>query len=212
MAKTACVGLGLLLCALGLASFSPMTCGAESREIRLDAAGIERDARLVKLRLDRAENAITLDDAELVEDDAPGSGVPEGMDRKTAAWKEYLKRGIVVKKIIILDTPAASSGRLLFEGTEMKGNTFPLHISLNGVEFERSASLYSYPYTKQYTEYLPYDCWYFVDMPVGALRKGVNEILMWADSDSASWCVHIAPEQEFARGSVTRTHHPNRSL
>jgi hypothetical protein len=185
---------------------------AETGEVHLDAAGIEHDARLVNLKLDRVRNEITLDDTELIEDDAPGSGVPEGMDRKRAIWKEYLKNGVVIRKVLVLDNSAAFSGCLLFEGTEMKGNTEPLRISLNGVEFLRSASKYSHPYTKQYTEYLPYDCWYFVDIPVGALRRGVNEVLMRAQSDSASWCVHISVEQEFARGSLTRPHHPNRSM
>jgi hypothetical protein len=35
---------------------------------------------------------------------------------------------------------------------------------------------------------------------------------MWADSDSVSWMVLIALEQEFARGSLDRPHHPNRSM
>ncbi|MCE5250412.1 hypothetical protein LLG96_09365 [bacterium] len=186
--------------------------GAETKEIRLDAAGLERDARLVGTLLDRRHNVITLDDSELIEDDAPGSGVPEGMDVKERAWVEHLRKGIVIKKILMLDDASAFSGRLVFEGTEKKGNTEPLHISLNGVEFTRPASSYAFPYSRQYTEYTPYDCWYFVDIPSGALRRGENEILMWAESDSTSWYVFIAVDSEFARGSVTRTHHPNRSF
>jgi hypothetical protein len=187
--------------------------GVESREFRLDAAGIERDARLVNLRLDCKEQTITLDDAELIEDDAPATGVPEGgLGERGSDWIENLRKGIVIKKILILDNPAAYSGRLVFKGMEVKGNTSSLHISLNGVEFIRQATQYAAPFARQYTDLGGWDRWYFVDMPVGALRKGENEVLMWTESDSTSWRMLIAVEKEFARGSLTRTHHPNRSM
>jgi len=177
----------VLVVAACLFTLAAVPATAETAVVRLDARGMERDARLANLRFDTARNEITLDDMELVEDDASGSGVPEGLDRKKAIWKEYLKRGVVAKKVLMLDNPAAFSGRIMFEGTEMKGNTEPLHIFVNGVECMRPASRYSHPFTVQYTEYLPYDCWYSVDLPVGALKKGPNEVLMRAESDSASW-------------------------
>ncbi|MHB9031116.1 MAG: hypothetical protein ACYC9O_20300, partial [Candidatus Latescibacterota bacterium] len=43
----------------------------EKREIKFDAAGMERDAQLINLRFDRGQNLIILDDSELIEDDAP---------------------------------------------------------------------------------------------------------------------------------------------
>ena len=192
--------------------FSSPSTGMETGSLHLDAAGIERDAQLVNLRLDTVKKGIILNDTELIEDDAPGSGVPEGYDQKEKAWIEHLKKGVMIRKIITLEDPKAYSGRILFESTEMKDNREPLHISLNGVEFTRPSSVFSFPYTKQFTEYTPYDCWYSIDLPVGALRKGENEVLMWAESDSSSWRVHIAVESEFARGSAIRTHHPNRSM
>ena len=63
--------------ALGLVWLFQSAAGSEPAKIRLDASGIERDARLINLRFDRAGAAITLDDAELIEDDAPATGVPE---------------------------------------------------------------------------------------------------------------------------------------
>ncbi len=191
---------------------APPAVGIESREVRLDAAGIERDAQLVNLRFDRQQNGIILDDMELIEDDAPATGVPQGMNANGAEWMEQLRKGIVVKKILLVDDTAAYSGRLLFKGAEVKKNTTPLHISLNGVEFLRPASVYGYPYARQYIDLAPLDRWFVVDLPIGALKKGENEILMWADSDSTSWKVLVASEKEFARGSLTRPHHPNRSL
>jgi hypothetical protein len=182
--------------------------------MHLDASGIEHDAQLVNLRLDHQKNDIILDDTELIEDDAPATGVPQGYNEgaRNAEWIEYLKKGIVIKKVLILDNPAANSGRLVFKGMEVKGNKEPLHLSLNGVEFDRPASLLAFPFAKEYIDYAPNDRWFFIDMPVGALKKGENEVLMWVNSDSTSWEVLIALEKEFARGSLTRIHHPNRSL
>lgn len=184
----------------------------ETRECALDAAGMERDAQLVSLQFDRTENAILLAKGDLVEDDAPAVGVPEGLERYGFGWKEPLKKGVVIRKILVLDNPAADAGRLVFNGFEAKNNETPLHISLNGVEFLRPPSQYACPYAKQYTTFGPNDRWFFVDLPVGALKKGANEILMWAESDSLSWVICIAADKEFARGSLTRTSHPNRSM
>ncbi|MCE5248959.1 hypothetical protein LLG96_01935 [bacterium] len=184
---------------------------ARSNTVTLDAAGIERDARLINLIFDRPGNAIMLDDTELIEDDGPATGMPEGFVHRDIEWQESLKKGIVIKKLLVLDNPKAYSGRLLFKGIETKGNSEPLHISLNGVEFVRPATRFAYPFAREYID-LGWDRWFYIDLPVGALKSGTNEVLMWADSDSTSWIVFIAIEQEFARGSLVRTHHPNRSM
>ena len=204
----------LIFCALGLVVLPLVSLAAESTRIKLDAAGIEREARLVNLRFDRAAAAVTLDDAELIEDDAPATGVPEGMDLDYGKedWIENLKRGIVIKKVLLLDDPAAFSGRLVFKGMEVKGNTHPLHLSLNGVAFVRPATQFAAPFARQYIDYARNDRWFFIDLPAGALRQGDNEILMWTESEDTSWRVLIALEKEFARGSISRPHHPNRSL
>ncbi len=201
-----------LLTAVFIMMFLCSTSTAEiiSRETVLDAASIENDARLINLRVDRENNVIKLDDTRLYEDDAPATGVPEGYEYNGIEWKEDLKKGIVIKKILLLDDPRAFSGRLVFKAIEIKGNTTPLHISVNGNEFIRQATVYAAPLAKQYT-IAEWDRWFYVDMPSGALREGENEILMWTDSDSTSWRMLIALEQEFARGSLKRPHHPNRS-
>jgi hypothetical protein len=208
------IGAALFVSVMGFFLTPSVSTGIESREIHLNASGIEHDARLVNLRVDRQKNEIILDDLELIEDDAPATGVPEGYNEgsRNAEWVEYLKKGIVIKKVLILDDPTANSGRLVFKGMEVKGNKEPLHLSLNGVAFDRPASLLAFPFAKEYIDYAPNDRWFFIDMPVGALKKGENEVLMWVNSDSTSWEVLIALEKEFARGSLTRTHSPNRSL
>lgn len=184
---------------------------SERREITLDAERMEHDARLLDLRFDRAQNAIVLDDSELIEDDAPATGVPQRFGEQSRDWIEGLKKGVVIKKILLLDDPAAYSGRLVFHGNEVTGNRDSLHISVNGVEIIRPAARIAYPFAKQYIDYRN-DRWIYVDLPVNALRKGKNEIRLWTNSETDSWYVLIAADEEFARGSLTRTRHPNRSL
>ena len=186
------------------------------KETLLDAFQAEKNARLINLRLNPSERAITLDNIELIEDDAPAVGLPEkyyGIEyrKATAPWQEDLKKGVVIKKIIVLNNPQAWSGRLLFLGEEIQGNREPLQLSINGVQFLRPASRFAYPQASQYTD-IEWLRWYFIDLPLGALKEGRNEIMMWTESETPTWKVCISLEEEFARGSLTRTHHPNRSL
>ncbi len=159
--------------------------------------------------------AIGLDDMLLIEDDAPGNGPPEGFDAKERAWFEKLSRGIVIKKEIILDAPGAYAAYIVMNGVEQENNDVPLNISVNGTSFVRLPTKTAFPlaehlYLINENNYFT-DNWFVIAIPAGALRKGVNEILLWADSDEPSWEVVVAAEQEFARGSTVRTHHPNRS-
>ncbi|MFC1541196.1 hypothetical protein ACFL50_01960 [Candidatus Latescibacterota bacterium] len=197
----------LIITTFSTVSFSePMT-----QTLTLDANGIESGSRLINLRLDDTGGKIMLDDTELIEDDGPATGNPEGYDNNRE-WTEDLKKGVVIKKILMLDNPETWSGQLVFKAIEMKENTIPLLISLNGVEFVRPASRVAYPFARQYIDMPGWDRWFFVDLPSGALVEGPNEILMRAESEETSWRVLIALEQEFARGSINRPHHPNRSM
>lgn len=183
-------------------------------EIKLDAAGIEKEAQLIKLKFDRSKGIIRLQETELVEDDAPAAGLPEGYKTYTKGpveWVEDLRKGIVIKKILEIENPVAASARLVFKGMEVKGNREPLHLSLNGEKFIRPASVIAYPHARQYIDMAGLDRWYYIDLPHEKLRKGKNEILMWTETDSTSWRVLIAHINEFKRGSLTRTS-PNRSM
>ena len=184
------------------------------KEIEFDAAGIESQAQLIKLQFDTNKKIIRLQDTELIEDDAPAAGLPEGYKTYTKGpveWVEDLRKGIVIKKILEIEHPAAASARIVFKGMEVKGNREPLYLSLNGEKFIRPASIIAYPQARQYIDMAGLDRWFYVDIPVEKLRKGKNEILMWTESDSTSWRVLIAHINEFKRGSLTRTS-PNRSL
>ena len=111
------------LCMAALVTLS-FSAGAKTQtnSLELDAAGIEHNARLVNLRFDRPNGLISLDNTELIEDDGPATGVPEGYDYRGDEWKEDLKKGIVIKKILMVDNPEAWSGRLVFKALEVKGN------------------------------------------------------------------------------------------
>jgi hypothetical protein len=182
-------------------------------DIDLNASGIENMAQLVNLRFDRNKGIIRLDDTELIEDDAPATGIPEGYSSYGSgpvAWVEDLKKGIVIKKILNVENPSAVSARVVLKAMEVKNNTAPLYLSLNGEKFVRPASLAAFPLAHQYYD-LVWDRWYYIDLPVEKLRKGENELLLWTESDSTSWSILIALDKEFKRGSLTRTS-PNRSM
>jgi len=182
-------------------------------EIDLNATGIENMAQLVNLRFDRQGGIIRLDDTELIEDDAPATGIPEGYhsySESPVEWVEDLKKGIVIKKILEVENPSATSARVVIKAMEVKDNTEPLHLSLNGEEFVRPASRVAYPHAHQYFD-LVWDRWYYIDLPVEKLRKGKNELLMWTESNLTSWRILIALDKEFKRGSLTRIG-PNRSM
>lgn len=185
-----------------------------AKVLDLDAADIENQARLIRLQFDGSKGIIRLQDTELIEDDAPAAGLPEGYKTYTRGpveWVEDLRKGIVIKKVLELENPSAASARLVFKGMEVKGNKEPLHLSLNGEKFLRPASVIAYPQARQYIDMGGLDRWFYIDLPVEKLRKGKNELLMWTESDSTSWRVLIAHINEFKRGSLTRTS-PNRSM
>ena len=108
-------------------AFPPCSYGLETGEVHLDASGMERDARLIDLRMDRSGQAIMLDDSELVEDDGPGSGVPEGMDEraKERPWVEDLKKGIAKKKYLCSIIPPLSPPGFFSREPKQKGTVNP---------------------------------------------------------------------------------------
>lgn len=176
-----------------------------------EARELEKNAQLYQTKQNIKENLIVLEDMRLYEDDAPAAGVPEKYRYDDLDWKEALRKGIVIKKVLNLDNPKTSKGYLLVKAIEAAGNTHSLEMSINGVRFSRPASCFLAPLARQFTE-LGWDRWYYIDLPAGALKSGNNEILMWTESPTPSWFVLISLEEEFARGSLTRSHHPNRSF
>lgn len=174
----------------------------------LDAGDLENRGQLHNTLYSTDTGGITLTDLVLVEDDAPAIGRPKGANDRS--WDEHLTKGIVIRKELVLDDPRALAARLVFEGKEMPQNAEPLHISINGEHIIRPATKIAHPQAIHYYTN-DWENWFVVPIPAGALKEGVNEILMWTESAETSWKIMVADEDEYARGSDTRRHHPNRS-
>ncbi len=183
------------------------------RDIVLDAGDLEERGRFCELRYAGDEGSIGLNDMVLVEDDAPAIGRPRGAEERT--WFEKLQRGVILRKDLVLEDARAFAGYLVFVGTEADDNDQSLYIRINGVDLVRPPSKLAHPFARHYYTSdwggSHFDNWFVVEIPVGALREGENEILMWAESEETSWEVMVAADEEYQRGSETRVSHPNRS-
>ena len=178
----------------------------------LDTAFLEEHGQLKSLLYNNS-SAIGLEDLCLVEDDAPAIGQPQGTDDRS--WFEKLHQGIIVRKDLILEDVRSFTAHLVFVGVEADDNDFPLYIRINGVDIVRPPSKIAHPSARQYYTNdwggSHFDNWFVVEVPVKALRSGNNEILLWTESEKNSWEIMIAADEEFSRGSQTRSKHPNRS-
>ncbi|MDE3000396.1 MAG: hypothetical protein OXU79_15075 [Gemmatimonadota bacterium] len=179
----------------------------------LDAAALEVRGQFDRLRFCERKKAIVLDDMFLVEDDAPAIGRPRGAEDRS--WFEKLHEGVLVRKDLVLDDPRATAAYLVFNGREMDDNDHALHISVNGHHLIRPPSTIAHPAARQYYTSdwggSHFDNWFVVAVPVGALRQGTNEFVLWAESKETSWEIMVAADGEYKRGSETRLRHPDRS-
>lgn len=208
------VTLSFLVFSLVTASAGLFAENVGTVKFRLDSAELEKQGRLEQVRFFPQDRAFKLNDLVLFEDDAPAIGKPQGATDRS--WFERLRKGIRIRKEFDLDDARAFSGYLVFNGLEAVNNEEPLRIDINGVEVTRPASKYAHPfareyYTREWTSYADFDNWFRVEIPVGALKKGRNEVRLWAESESPSWEIMVASDGEYARGSTTRLRHPNRS-
>ncbi len=202
----------MILLAAGPAG--PNTGGPEVTEFRIESSSLEKTGRLQQVRYIAGEQAFQLKDMVLYEDDAPAIGKPQGATDRS--WFERLSKGVRIRKDFVLDDPRAFSGFLVFNGLEAVNNEEPLRISINGIEIVRPGSKYAHPFAREYftrewTSFADFDNWFRVEIPVGALKTGRNEFQLWAESPAPSWEIMVASDKEYARGSETRLHHPNRS-
>ncbi|MCE9533801.1 MAG: transglutaminase-like domain-containing protein [Planctomycetes bacterium] len=126
--------------------------------------------------------AIVLEEGELFEDDGPAAGFTYKPN------EEKLSDKIWIKKELLIPNPAARKAMLLVAaGGDLKG-------SING----KSVELKTPAKTGQN--------WQAYDISPNLLKTGKNEIVL-----SGNGKVWIARDEDFAKGSTTRTKHPNRS-
>jgi hypothetical protein len=202
-----------------MVSFAAASVGLSADEsktiqFRIDSSVLEETGRLRQVLYMGKDKGFQLKDMVLFEDEAAAIGRPQGATDRS--WFERLRKGIRIRKDFVLDDARAFSGFLVFNGLESVNNEEPLRISVNGVEFIRPASKYAHPfareyYTREWTSNADFDNWFRVEIPVGALRKGLNEFQIWAESEEPSWEIMVASDKEYATGSNTQLHHPNRS-
>ena len=179
----------------------------------LDAAALEVRGQFDQLQYCELRKAIVLNDMLLVEDDAPAIGRPEGAENRS--WFEKLHKGVMARKDLVLDDPRATAAWLVFNGRETDDNDHALHVSINGHHVIRPPSKIAHPTARHYytTDWggSHFDNWFVVAVPVGALRQGTNEFVLWAESEETSWEIMVAADGEYKRGSETRLCHPDRS-
>jgi len=137
---------------------------------------------------------MTLEHNILIEDDAPGCGYSSN-----PSSIEILRDGIVLRKTLILDRLPARGASVVAmfypDNPALPNNGRHVIFTVNGTE-------------------IPYEIkhfWTHAPVPANILRKGENEILVRTLEPDTRFKTWIALEENFKIGSLTRTHHPNRS-
>ncbi|MEQ8789051.1 MAG: transglutaminase-like domain-containing protein [Pirellulaceae bacterium] len=128
------------------------------------------------------DGAIELIAGELIEDDGPAAGYTYGPN------VEKLTDGLAIKKDLLVERPAAKGATLLVaRGGELK-------LQLNGrpVTLDEPRMLGHY--------------WQAYTLDPKLLVSGSNEFVISGEGQ-----VWVALDADYAAGSLTRTHHPNRS-
>lgn len=174
-------GLAALIAFASQAAFA-QSGGPESRSRTWTAAQLFSEATSTNLRLSADGSAIELAEGELIEDDGPAAGF------SYLPNDEKLGPDIRIKKTLIVDDPRTT------EATLLVGTGGKIEATINGDE----ASLELLGKEGNY--------WQKYRFAPTHLKKGPNEIVI-----RGTGSIYIARDEDFAKGSTTRTKHPNRS-
>jgi hypothetical protein len=157
-----------------------------------DAGQLFREGRSSSVILDAGK--MTLENDMLIEDDAPGCGYSAN-----PAAIEILRDGIVLKKMLILE-------RLPVRGASVVAMFYPDNPTQpnNGRHVVFTVNGTDIPYEIRHF-------WTHAPVPAHILKKGENTILVRTLEPDTRFKTWIALEENFRIGSLTRTHHPNRS-
>lgn len=147
------------------------------------AAALFADSASTDLHLVDDGRAIELLPGTLVEDDGPAAGYTYGPNVET------LSAAKVCRKVLVVDDPRARSATLLVA----PGGQLELELNGDRVPLPRPERCGNY--------------WQAYALPPDVLRRGENTFDF--RGNGKLW---IALEEDFARGSVDRPHHPNRSV
>lgn len=171
----------ILACASSSVAFAQAADNVATTR-RWTAAQLFAEAKSSNLRLSADGLAIELAEGELIEDDGPAAGYSYKPN------DEKLGPDVRIKKTLIIDDPRTHEAILLV-GTGGK-----IEAAINGDE----ASLEPLGMEGNY--------WQKYRFAPTHLKKGPNEIVI-----RGTGSVYIARDEDFAKGSTTRTKHPNRS-
>ena len=140
------------------------------------------------------DSGITLERNILIEDDAPACGYSSD-----PSSVEILSDGIVLKKTLILnELPAFGAWVMAMfypDNPPLPNNGRHVLFTVNGTDIPCEVRHF----------------WTHAPVPLGVLKRGENEILVRTMEPDARFKTWIALDKNFAIGSDTRLHHPNRS-
>jgi len=173
--------LGILLAAWLGILFVPR---ASASTLRLEAPGLFDQSVTQDLRLSEGGEGIELEMGELFEDDGPAAGHSYQKPENV----EGVTDRTWIKKELLIPNPQARAAHLVVLSEE------PFEAIINGSPASLGKNQSGRPSQKA--------CAFEPNL----LRAGRNEIIL-----RTSGRVSIARDDEFALGSRTRTHHPNRS-
>lgn len=168
---------------------TPESAGTQRHQRRYSAPSLYAVGLTRKLRV--AAGGLGLETGTLIEDDAPASGTtyrPHAYDEVSGqTW---------LRKELVINSPAAFSAQLLFKAASEGDDAPALQIEVNG----HSMKFHDGPREEDF---------YLLELPIEYLKAGTNTIIFRAAA--AGWQFPIALDEDYAKGSLTRTRAPGRS-
>ncbi|CAN5401509.1 hypothetical protein BH23VER1_BH23VER1_12670 [soil metagenome] len=177
--------------AWGVAAAMAASAGpaAPAVELRWDARALFELAVTDHIALSEDGGGLVLQEGILIEDDGPAAGY------SYLSNQEHLSNDVWIKKELVIPNPKARRAYLLLG---MNGGSSEAHLTVNGQAVVRGGT--------EATKHLAGSYWDTHILDPELLRPGTNEIVV-----GGSGSIWIARDDEFAKGSRTRTAHPNRS-
>lgn len=153
------------------------------------SGGLDWDARRIfdrsvgeGVRLSPDGTSIVLEDGELFEDDGPAAGF------SYKGNEEVLTESTSIRKEFQIADPRCRSATLLL------GSADAMRVTVNGTPVNLGAGVVTAKYWRAYR------------LDPALLQPGINRIVLQGPGK-----IWLARDDEYASGSRTRTHHPNRS-
>jgi len=162
---------------------------------------IYRTAELDSLWMGGKDEGICLFYGEVVGNDGPGAG---HSDEEGIEPFLPIEGKRILRKILMLEEPATEKVLLAFIAREREDHEATLCFRVNGHAVSRAPSRVATPDARQYWELTvrgwSWSRWYYVEVPSGVLREGVNEITVEAVDGQPGWELMVADYRDFYKG------------